>query len=148
MQASEEASKQESKQVCKKCNISKYYQKNPLIWGHLRPFLLSFDQTRIFPKNRALSLLSPYGLLTSCVRPKNLMNKFLEKCIMVGRTDDRTDGRAGGWTDGRTVGCTVGCTEGRTVGCTEGNMCTAEISFYFFLQTSQWNKQQNAKIRT
>ena len=44
----------------------------------------------------------------------------LENSEHFGRTDERTDGRAGGRTDERTDGRTVGRTDGRTVGRPDG----------------------------
>ena len=45
--------------------ILKYNQKGPFV-GHFGHFLPNLGQTRIFPKNRALSLLHVYYPLTSC----------------------------------------------------------------------------------
>ena len=47
--------------------------------GLFWPFLAIFGQIRIFPKNRAPSLFSIYGPLTSCKNQKNLMTQSWEK---------------------------------------------------------------------
>ena len=59
------------------------------VFPHLRP-------PKIFFKNRALSLLYPYGALTSCKK----LEKSLERSLRYLKTDYglRTDR----WTNGRT----------------------------------------------
>ena len=47
--------------------------------------------TRIFEKNPALSLLSPYGPITSCKKSEKTNERFSWKIYV--RTDGRTDGR-------------------------------------------------------
>ena len=48
-----------------------------------------FATTTIFFKNRALSLLYPYGALTSCKK----LEKFLERSLRYSKTDGRMDNR-------------------------------------------------------
>ena len=47
------------------------------------------DPPRFFFKNRALSLLYPYGALTSCKK----LEKINEQSLRYLKTDTRTDGR-------------------------------------------------------
>ena len=58
--------------------------KMPQKWG----FSPICDPARFFFKNRALSLLYPYGALTSCKKLK----KSLERSLRYLKTDQRTDG--------------------------------------------------------
>ena len=58
------------------------------------------DPPRFFFKNRALSLLYPYGALTSCKK----LEKTNERSLRYLKTDTRTDTRTDGHTDGRTHG--------------------------------------------
>ena len=70
--------------------ILKYNQKGPFL-GYFGPFLPNLGQTRVFPKNRALSLLSVYRCLTSCIISKKTNEPILRK-VCYARTHARTDG--------------------------------------------------------
>ena len=63
----------------------------PYFGGFLGPFPI-FEKMRIFPKNRALSLLSVYGPLTSC-KITEKTNEPIQRKVRYGRTNRRTDGR-------------------------------------------------------
>ena len=64
--------------------------KMPQKWGF--PTLVTL---RDFFKNRALSLLYPYGALTSCKK----LEKTNERSLRYLKTDTRTDGRTDTHTD-------------------------------------------------
>ena len=59
------------------------------LFGHFFPI---FRKIRVFPKNRALSLLSLYGPLTSCKISKKT-NESIPRKVHYRRTDARTDAR-------------------------------------------------------
>ena len=64
------------------------------LMGHFGPFLSNFDKTRIFPKNRAPSLLNLYRLLTSCQRTDKTNEHILRKKRYTrtnGRTREQAD---------------------------------------------------------
>ena len=58
--------------------------------GGFPPFVTPQD---FFSKNRALSLLYPYGALTSCKRLGKNNEQSLRYLKTDGRTDRRTDGQ-------------------------------------------------------
>ena len=66
----------------------KYNRKGPFL-GYFGPFLPNLGKMRIFPKNRALSLLSLYESLTSCKRPEKT-NEPIPRKVRYGRTHRRT----------------------------------------------------------
>ena len=63
--------------------------------GDFPPFVTTQD---FFFKNRALSLLYPYGALTSCKK----LEKTNERSLRNLKTDTHTDGHTDGHTDTRT----------------------------------------------
>ena len=66
----------------KVAHMDKKYQKCPQ-----NGFFPPFATPKIFFKNRALSLLYPYGVLTSCKK----LEKSLELSLRYLKTDERTD---------------------------------------------------------
>ena len=70
-------------------------------------FFSPFVTPNFFFKNRALSLLYPYGTLTSCKK----LGKTNERSLRYLKTDTRThgrmDGHTDGWTDTRTRAITM-----------------------------------------
>ena len=67
----------------------KYNRKGPFL-GNFRHFLPNLGKMRIFPKKRALSLLSLYESLTWCKRPEKTNERILRK-VCYGNTDWETD---------------------------------------------------------
>ena len=63
------------------------------ILGHFGPKFPNLGQTRIFPKNRALSLFYLYCPLTSPEKPEQSHDPIPRTFITHARTDSRTDGR-------------------------------------------------------
>ena len=72
-------------------------KKSPF-WTQKWPVLPNFRQTRIFAKNPTLSLLHPYGPLTSCKKSEKT-NEPIPGTECYGR---RTDGQTDGQKDERT----------------------------------------------
>ena len=72
--------------------ILKYNQKGPFL-DHFGPFLPNLGQTRVFPKNRALSLLSIHGPLTSCKISERTNDPIPRKCVTDVRTYVHTYGQ-------------------------------------------------------
>ena len=66
-------------------DMDKKTSKSPRKWG----FSPICDPSRFSPKNRALSLLYPYGALTSCKK----LEKTNEQSLKYQKTDQRTDHR-------------------------------------------------------
>ena len=58
-------------------------------WSLFGPFLPIFWKMRVFPKNWALSLLSPYGPLSSCKIYKKI-NEPIPRKLCYARTHART----------------------------------------------------------
>ena len=67
-----------------------YFQ---VFWGLFGPLLPIFWKIRVFPKNRALSLFSLYGPLTSCKKSEKTNETILRKTVTDRQTDRQTDGR-------------------------------------------------------
>ena len=59
-----------------KCKMSK-----TSFFGYFGPFMPKYGKMGVLPKNRALSLLSPYGPLTSCRKSEKTNEKFLRKLM-------------------------------------------------------------------
>ena len=78
--------------------IMKYNQRR-LFLDHFGHFLPNLGQTRIFPKNWALSLFCVYWPLTSYKKSKKT-NEPIPRKLRHSRTDGRTDGRTDARTDG------------------------------------------------
>ena len=92
--------------------MQRYGQKTskmPQKWG----FSPICDPPRFFFKNRALSLLYPYGALTSCKKLEKTNEQSLRYLKTDGWTDERTDGQTDGQTDKQTDGRTDKWTNGR-----------------------------------
>jgi len=77
---------------CKKLKISNErilrYKTKCLFWAQICPIYPNFGQTRIFNKNRALSLFSQYGCLSSCKKSE----KNNEPILRNQWTNEWTDG--------------------------------------------------------
>ena len=69
---------------------------------HFEPILPFLGKVKVFPKNRALPLLSPCGPLTSCTISRATNERIPIKKACYGWTNERTDELTGGRTDEQT----------------------------------------------
>ena len=72
-------------------SIDSILRKSPktLFLGIFSPFSPIFEKMRIFPKNRALSLFSGNGPLTSCKKSEKNIEPILRKTVTGGKTDSK-----------------------------------------------------------
>ena len=65
--------------VAKSYDRNLRYNRKRAILGYFGPFLPNLGQMRIFSKNRALSVLCPYGPWTSCKKSGKSYEPILRK---------------------------------------------------------------------
>ena len=78
----------------KKSNVA--FQRNlrkTRFFAQIWPFDPVSTETRVFLKKSKMSVLSPYGYITSCKISEKSNERFLRKSVADARTDARTDGR-------------------------------------------------------